>query len=134
MARPYSSLVEPILDAARARAPGLMTWRDLAQDIADSGRQIDQPKALSAVAPRCLDTGSQAEMMAICQTIQNMARRGIFARSGTYVRGPAGGRPMTAWLYQGLNPTPATTADGQPALPGHEQLQNALRGWMQAGV
>lgn len=119
MARPYSSLVEPILDAAQARAPAPMTWRDLVGDLAQAGE-------INADAP--------AEQRLVLMTIENMARRGIFARSGMYVRGPAGGRPMTAWLYQGLNPTPATAADGQPPSLGHEQLQIALRGWMQAGV
>lgn len=124
MARPYSSLREPVLDAVRARAPKPATWRDVASDL----EQL-----------QIINTLARAELQLVRITVDNMGRAGHLHRAG-YVLVPGSRRPMTGWLAPELAPHltpthPAAAADGttrHDTPPAHQPLEAALRGWMGA--
>jgi hypothetical protein len=114
MARPYSSLVQPLLDAALARARRPATWRDLAGDLAQAG---------------LIDTRAPAELRLAQMTVENMGRRGDFVRTG-YLQVPGSRRPMTGWVLRAEPATLPEAPDGLADRQAHAPLEQALRGWI----
>jgi hypothetical protein len=124
MGRPRSHLQQPLLEAARERAPAPVTWRDLVCEL--------DRRAL-------IDIQSPAEVELVRVTVLNLGRRGELVRAQPeYLRMEGSRRPMAAWRWPGDEAMEAVTASdgGEPfdaaatAAVAPHPLDAAFRAWM----